>query len=162
MITSRIQQQFTTARLWALHALVFVFVTGTCAYGLIADGRGIFGVVVEVIDAKSREPLEGVTVALQDSGRDEVNANKDFKKFAPLFAATQTNPAGQTIAYYYGGYSFESGHGTTVGVRGTLKLVKVGYEDVTLELRNVLGPSFKDDGNGHKSLPVAEVRMTKK
>lgn len=82
-----------------------------------------------------------------------------MKRFLPLFEPSTTNLMGQTVVYYYGGFSEETGKGRTQGVRGKLSLNKSGYEDFAVELRKILGPSVKSD---EKNLPRAVVYMKRR
>lgn len=143
-------------------AFLWLFGSVSLSAYLNADGREIFGVVIEVREDFSEKPLDSVDVSLTDSGSDQLgnfDRNGEMKRYLTLFAPSTTNLAGQTMVYYYGGFSEETGKGKTQGVCGKLLLKKSGYEDVNVELREILGPSVKTDG---KNLPRAVCHMKKR
>ena len=131
----------------------------TPCWALIGDGRGIFCVIVELQEAETGNLIDGAKLALSDSGYDDLVKDPKLKRYLPLFAPSRTNLAGQTCVYYFGGFSFETNSGQTQGVRGRLTITKEGYQDVTVELSKIIGPSLKTDD---KSLPRAQLTMKKR
>jgi hypothetical protein len=139
-------------------AVLLAMISSVDAY-IIGDGRGIFSVVVEVQEFKSGNFLDGVAVSMTDSGSEDLASDSELKRYLPLFQPSRTNLVGQSIVYYYDGFSFETDKGQTQGVRGKLTLTKAGYEDVTIELRSILGPGIKTED---KNLPRAKITMKRK
>lgn len=130
----------------------------TTAHGIIADGKGIFRVVVTVWDGDTHEPLEEATVSLTEDGRDLVAAYPDLKRYAKFFAPGKSNALGDFIVYYFGGMSI-SNKGQWQGVRGHLKVSKLGYTDYEADLSKLLGPTIKtDEGN----TPTVKVVLKRK
>ena len=142
----------------ACFAVLVALIPSAGAY-IVGDGRGIFAVVIEVQEAGTGNFLDGVTVSVSDSGSEDLARDAEMKRFLPLFEPSRTNLAGVTIIYYYGGFSFETDKGKTQGVRGKLTLAKKGYEELKIDLREVLGASLKSED---KSLPRAQFTMNRK
>ena len=136
----RIQQKTIAVALFVLVGCVLPI----RAY-IIGDGRGLFRVAVQVQQLDTGGSIEGAIVTVTDSGVDAVKNDREMKRLAPLFEPAITNVAGQTVVYYFGGFSFETDKGQTQSVRGKLRITKTGYVDVEIDLPKVLGTSFKTE-----------------
>ena len=148
----------TVLGLLAFHSL--------CRAYWVADGSGLFKVVVEVseiiMDSKTGKPiaikaLKGATVSLSEAGAKEVAADPALKSLASLFDPVLTNAAGDAIVYYYGGWS-SSPEGRSQSVRGILKVSMNGYEDYQDDLRKRLGGSLRSEP---QKTPTVEVILKK-
>ena len=118
------------------------------AQAIIADGTGIFRIVVRVQDASTHDPVEDATIILADSGRDQAATDKDFKRFIKLFDPATTNAAGDALVYRFGRWSSSDG-GENQSLHGVLKVRKKGYADYSIELSKLFkgaGVTNKIDG----------------
>ena len=147
-------------RISALKIMVSTLLITCCttAHGVIADGIAIVRVVVTVWDGDTHEPLDEATVTLTDDGRDLVAAYPDLKRYAKFFAPGKSNALGDFIVYYFGGMSI-SDKGQWQGVRGRLKVSKLGYTDYEADLSKLLGPSIKTD---EARIPTVQVVLKRK
>lgn len=129
------------------------------AQAIIADGYGIFRVVVRVQDAANQKPVEGATVILEDAGRDQAAADEDFKAFLKLFDPTTTNVVGDALVYRCSGCSWTNGK-KFVSVRGVLKVKKKGYADYSIPLSKLIGKTKAGHADGDY-VPEVFVELTK-
>lgn len=129
------------------------------AQAIIADGTGIFRIVVRVQDASTHDPVEEATIILEDSGRDQAAADEDFKRFIKLFDPATTNAAGDAFVYRFGRWSSSAGS-TNEGLYGILKVKKKGYADYSIKLSELFkgaGATSKIEGK----VPEVFVELTK-
>ena len=126
---------------------------------IIADGTGIFRIVVVVQDAITHERVEGATVFVEMSERTKAAAAQDFKALLKLFDPTTTNAAGDALVYRFGGWSSSDGN-ENQSLYGVLKVKKKGYADYSIELSKLFkgaGVTTKIDGK----VPEVFVELTK-
>lgn len=137
-----LSQQFMKSPIQRFSAIVLVclFASVQCFGGLIAGGKGVFRVALQLSDYPTGDSIEGATVTMIDAGKDELEGHSDLKPLAPLLEPTRTNVLGHATVYYYGGFSETDGVGTQQ-VRGKMRITKEGYVDLEVDLQKKLGPS---------------------
>ena len=99
---------------------------------IIADGKGFFPVMVQVVDADSGTPIKGATVRLEGAGNfREIDIDpKRQTKVLPesLGKPVATNDEGVGVVFFFGGFSSTTINGKTKYSRPLVGTVVVEHE----------------------------------
>jgi hypothetical protein len=99
---------------------------------VIADGRGFFPVIVQVVDADSGTPIKSAKVRLEDAGtyREVELDPKRQTKILPdsLGKPVTTNTEGVAVVFGYGGWSSTTVDGKSTFSRSIAGTVIVEYD----------------------------------
>lgn len=100
--------------------------------GIIADGKGFFPVMVQVVDADSGTPIKGAMVRIEGAGRySEIELDPERRtKVLPdsLGKPIATNTEGVGVVFVFGGFSSTTVDGKTTYSRPLAGTVVVEHE----------------------------------
>jgi hypothetical protein len=122
---------------------------------IIADGRGFFPILVQVVDSVSGTPIEGAEVQLEDLAEyveTELDPERQTKVLPETLGKTVTTSAnGVAIVFYHGGFSSTTIDGKTTYSRSMAATIVVrhgGKEIYRVKLTDwVKANSFSTDSN---------------
>jgi hypothetical protein len=100
--------------------------------GIIADGKGFFPVMVQVVDSDSGTPIKGAMVRLEGAGtfrETEIDLKRQTKVLPEsLGKPVATNNEGVGVVFFFGGFSSAPIDGKTMYSRPLVGTVVVEYE----------------------------------
>ncbi|MBK1881962.1 hypothetical protein JIN85_06020 [Luteolibacter pohnpeiensis] len=115
--------------------LAWIAAASVASAAIIADGRGFFPVMVQVVDPNSGTPIKGAKVRLEDAGtyREFELDPKRQTKLLPdsLGKPVDTNAEGVAVVFYFGGFSSSTVDGKSIYSRtlaGTIVVELDGKE----------------------------------
>lgn len=99
---------------------------------LIADGKGFFPVMVQVVDADSGTPIKGAIVRIEGAGNyreTEIDPKRQTKVLPEsLGKPVATNAEGVGVVFFFGGFSITKTDGKTTYSRPLVGTVVVEHE----------------------------------
>ena len=112
--------------------LAWIAAAAVAGAAIIADGKGFFPVMIQVVDADSGTPIKGAIVRLDDAGSyKEVELDPKRKtKVLPesLGKPVATNAEGVGVVFFYGGWSSTTIDGKTTYSRPLMGTVVVEHD----------------------------------
>lgn len=137
--------------------IILAWITAATVAGaaIIADGKGFFPVMVQVVDAVSGTPIKGATVRLDDAGsykEVELDPKRQIKVLPETIGKPiTTNAEGVGVVFFYGGWSSTTIDGKTTYSRplvGTVVVIHEGKEIYRSTLKAWAEKNqFKTDGS---------------
>ena len=122
---------------------------------IIADGKGFFPVMVQVVDADSGTPIKGAIVRLEEAGNyteTEIDPKRQTKVLPEsLGKSVTTNAEGVSVVFFYGAWPSTTIDGKTTYSRPLVGTVVVEHDGKEI-YRSTLKAwaeinQFKMDGN---------------
>jgi hypothetical protein len=111
--------------------LAWISAATVAGAALIADGKGFFPVMVQVVDADSGAPIKGATVRLEGAGNYkelDLDPNRQTKVLAEsLGKPVITNAEGVGVVFFYGEWSSTTIDGKTTYSRPLVGTVVVEH-----------------------------------
>ncbi len=105
--------------------LAWIVAATVAGAAIIADGKGFFPVMVQVVDASSGTPIKGAIVRLEGAGNyreTEIDPKRQTKVLPEsLGKPVATNTQGVAVVFFYGGFS-----STTIDEKTTYSRPLVG------------------------------------
>lgn len=112
--------------------LAWIVATTVAGASIIADGKGFFPVMVQVVDADSGTPIKGAIVRLEDAGSHkevEIDPKRQTKVLPEsLGKPVATNPEGVGVVFFYGRWSSATIDGKTTYSRPLVGTVIVEHD----------------------------------
>ena len=128
--------------------LAWIAAATVASAAIIADGRGFFPVMVQVVDPDSGTPIKGAKVRLEDAGtyrETELDPNRQTKVLPDsLGKPADTNAEGVAVVFYFGGWSSTTVDGKSIYSRALLGTIVVEHEG-----KEIFRSTLKDWAKGH-------------
>jgi hypothetical protein len=117
-----------------MKTIILAWITAATVAGaaIIADGKGFFPVMVQVVDADSGTPIKGATVRLEGAGNyaeGEIDPMRQIKVLPEsLGKPVTTNTEGVGVVFFFGRFSTTTIDGETTYSRPLVGTVVVEHE----------------------------------
>jgi hypothetical protein len=112
--------------------LAWIAAATVAGAAIIADGKGFFPVMVQVVDADSGTPIKGALVRLEDAGNYreiEIDPKRQTKVLPEsLGKPVATNTEGVGVVFFFGGFSSTTIDGKTTYSRPLVGTVVVEHD----------------------------------